>query len=219
MWKKIAWRTRHAHIGARVAALISDSAPNAKRIVLAGLLTVLSQSGVGGAPPGAADNQSVKKGPAAAEVKVEIASFAQIQGAIAKYKGKVVVVDYWSSWCPPCIKELPELVQLHKELGTQIVCLTVDVDFAGIEGEKPEEHRENVLGILTKNQVTTRNFISSDPDMTVFKKLSVSTVPALQVFDRAGKLHTSFSNDNDKFGEAGFSILKHVKPVVVELMK
>jgi thiol-disulfide isomerase/thioredoxin len=150
---------------------------------------------------------------------VEIASLSQIQQAITKYQGKVVVVDYWSSWCPPCVKELPEFVQLHKELGEKIVCLTVDVDFAGAEGEKPEQHRENVLGILMKNQATMRNFISSDPDLAVFDKLKVATVPALYVFDQTGKLHKRFDNENEAFGDHGFSIIKHVKPVVLELLK
>jgi thiol-disulfide isomerase/thioredoxin len=152
-------------------------------------------------------------------IKLEIASFAQIQEAVAKHKGKVVVVDYWSSWCSPCLKELPEFVQLHKELGDKIVCITVDVDFAGAEDEKPQQHHDNVLGILTKNQATMRNFISSDPDLTVFDKLRVASVPALHVFDPAGKLHQRFDNENGTFGDEGFSVLKHVKPVVAALLK
>ena len=160
--------------------------------------------------------------PAAAKkptTTLEVASFAQVQDVIAKHKGKVVVVDYWSSWCNPCLKELPEFVQLHKELGDKIICMTVDVDFAGIVGEKPEDHHANVLGILTKNNALMKNFLSSDPDMTVFDKLRVASVPALHVFDKAGKLHHRFDNENGAYGEEGFSVLKHVKPVVAELLK
>lgn len=160
-----------------------------------------------------------KKSLPAAALKVEVASFEQIQAAVAKYKGKVVVVDYWSSWCTPCLKELPEFVQLHEELGDKIVCITVDVDFAGTEGEKPDDHRENILGILHKNQATMRHFISSDPDIEVFDALRVASVPTLHVFDRSGKLHQKFDNESGAFGEDGFSILKHVKPVVLELHK
>lgn len=156
---------------------------------------------------------------AAPTTTVEVASFAQIQDVIAKNKGKVVVVDYWSSWCVPCVKELPEFVQLHKELGDKIICITVDVDFAGIEGEKPEDHRANVLGILTKNKVVMKNFISSDPDMTVYDKLRIASVPAMHVFDKAGKLHKRFDNESGAYGEEGYSVLKHVKPVVAELLK
>jgi thiol-disulfide isomerase/thioredoxin len=186
-------------------------------LVLAGLLGSVKSTAVIAAPPKA--EQKTVSNEAPAKIKVEIASFDQIQKAIAKYQGKVVVVDYWSTWCPPCVKELPELVQLHKELGDKIVCLTVDVDFAGVDGEKPEQHQENVLGVLTKHQAVMRNFISSDPDLAVFEKLKVGSVPALHVFDRTGKLHKRFDNENEAFGNDGFSIIKHVKPVVLELLK
>ncbi len=188
-------------------------------LVVAGLMMAFCQAVLVAAPLSDGEKKSAGKKPTPPAVQVEVASFAQIQNAIAKHQGKVVVVDYWSSWCAPCLKELPEMVQLHKDLGDKIVCLTVDVDFAGIEGEKPEQHRENVLGILTKNQATMRNFISSDPDLAVFDKLRVASVPALHVFDRAGKLHQRFDNENGAFGDAGFSIIKHVKPVVLELLK
>jgi thiol-disulfide isomerase/thioredoxin len=186
---------------------------------VAGLLVASCQTVLGAAPADDAEKKGVGKKGAAPAVQVEVASFAEIQKVIAKHQGKVVVVDYWSSWCAPCLKELPEMVQLHKDLGDKIVCLTVDVDFAGADGEKPEQHRENVLGILTKNQATMRNFISSDPDLAVFDKLRVGSVPALHVFDRTGKLQQRFDNENGAFGDEGFSILKHVKPVVLELLK
>jgi thiol-disulfide isomerase/thioredoxin len=166
-----------------------------------------------------ADKVADSKKSSPPSIQIEIASFKQIQDAIAKHKGKVVVVDYWSSYCSPCIKELPELVQLHKEMGDKIVCVTVDVDFAGVEGEKPEEHQENVVGILTRNQVSVKNFISSDADTAVFEKLRVASVPVLHVFAPSGQLHQRFDNENGTFGKEGFSILKHVKPVVLELLK
>jgi len=41
-----------------------------------------------------------------------------LQGAehsLADYRGKWVVVNYWATWCPPCLEEIPELVQFHNE--------------------------------------------------------------------------------------------------------
>ena len=46
--------------------------------------------------------------------------------AIGQWKGKVLVVNFWATWCPPCLKEIPEFVRLQDQLGSQ------GVQFVGI---------------------------------------------------------------------------------------
>lgn len=50
-------------------------------------------------------------------------------GSLEQWRGRVLVVNFWASWCPPCLEEIPGLVRIHRELapkGLQIVGIAVD---------------------------------------------------------------------------------------------
>jgi thiol-disulfide isomerase/thioredoxin len=49
--------------------------------------------------------------------------------SVAKYKGSVVLIDFWATWCGPCIEDMPKLIALHKKygpLGLQIIGVSLD---------------------------------------------------------------------------------------------
>jgi thiol-disulfide isomerase/thioredoxin len=56
--------------------------------------------------------------------------------AIAQWKGKVLIVNFWATWCVPCREEMPEFVKLQKELGPR------GVQFVGIAVDDPAKVRE-----------------------------------------------------------------------------
>lgn len=51
--------------------------------------------------------------------------------SLSALKGKVIFLNYWATWCPPCIAEMPNIVKLHKHLGNEVafVMLSFDKDF------------------------------------------------------------------------------------------
>jgi len=68
------------------------------------------------------------------------ASFAQAAGfsmtdtggkthTLAGYKGKWVLVNYWATWCPPCLVEIPDLIALHENKKNNLVVIGIAVDF------------------------------------------------------------------------------------------
>jgi len=79
---------------------------------------------------------------AAPEGKIKAADFAltDIEGKPVKlsdYKGKVVILDFWATWCPPCVKEIPHFNELSKKYASKgLVVLGVSVDQGGLPAVK-----------------------------------------------------------------------------------
>lgn len=59
-----------------------------------------------------------------------------IAQALNQYKGKIIVLNFWATWCPPCREEMPELSQLHTENQTKnVVVLGIAIDEIGLVKE------------------------------------------------------------------------------------
>ncbi len=76
--------------------------------------------------------------------------------SLADYKGKWVIVNYWATWCPPCLEEIPDLVKFHerhREQGGDAVVL--GVDFEDISKEQ--------LADFVEGQMITYPILRSEP--------------------------------------------------------
>ena len=152
--------------------------------------------------------------PPESKVELSVASWDEIQSAIAKHSGKVVVLDLWSTSCGPCLRELPKLAELHKQHPESVVCMSVSVDYTGAEKETPESHREKVMKILESRNMTFQNFISSTSDFDVYDTIGLASIPAVFVYDRGGQLVKRFDNDKNDYGDEGFTYADHIVPLV-----
>jgi peroxiredoxin len=91
-------------------------------------------------------------------------------------KGKVVVVNFWATWCPPCRKEMPDMEALYERFeGKGLVIL-------GISDEKPDKVKPF---IAEKGYKYT---FLLDPDRKVNDEFHVQGIPRTFIYDRAGKL-------------------------------
>ena len=59
---------------------------------------------------------------------INLVTPAGLKSAIAKNKGKVVIVNFWATWCAPCVKELPELAKLKRANAKKAVLILVSGD-------------------------------------------------------------------------------------------
>ena len=48
--------------------------------------------------------------------------------ALSQFRGKPVLLNFWATWCPPCVQEMPSLVALQKQLGDKVIILAVSED-------------------------------------------------------------------------------------------
>ena len=49
--------------------------------------------------------------------------------SLSAYKGKWVLVNYWATWCPPCLDEIPDLIALHDDKKNNLVVIRIAVDY------------------------------------------------------------------------------------------
>jgi len=72
----------------------------------------------------------------------ELASLDGSQVSLASLEGRPVVIDFWATWCVPCIRQIPVLNELRKQHGDRVSVVGIAVDAQGLEVVAPfaEEH-------------------------------------------------------------------------------
>jgi thiol-disulfide isomerase/thioredoxin len=91
--------------------------------------------------------------------EVALAPLKDVNGAsfkLADFFGKVVVVNFWATWCGPCRREIPELVKLHKEFQSR------GVEMIGLTNEDPGASAEKVRKFIQDFQIDYRIGWASD---------------------------------------------------------
>ena len=94
------------------------------------------------------------------------------------FRGKYVYIDLWASWCTPCLKEVPALQKLEKELkNDKVVFLSISID-AKEDAWKKKMQEKNMHG----NQLW-------DPTNSLGQALNVKGIPFFAIYDPEGKLY------------------------------
>jgi len=95
---------------------------------------------------------------------------------LKEQRGKVVVLNFWATWCPPCRKEMPDLESLYQQFKDQgLVILAIS-----------DEEAAKVKPFIAQQKVTYP--ILLDPGRTVNELFQIEGIPKTFVYDRNGKL-------------------------------
>jgi thiol-disulfide isomerase/thioredoxin len=98
---------------------------------------------------------------------------------LARFKGKVVVVNFWATWCPPCRREMPSLERLHQKLKDQgVVVLAVNVG----------EDLETVFAFTGTLDLQPTFPILFDADGSTVPRWGVKGLPTTFILGRDGRL-------------------------------
>jgi len=129
---------------------------------------------------------------AADPISLKILDFDGLQQLLASHRGHVVVLDAWSTGCPPCVRDFPQLVALDRKYRERgLICISLSFDYEGIG--KPDEQVPRVLQFLRDKGATFDNVLSSVDADTLYQKLQIASIPVVFVYDRQGKLRERFT--------------------------
>lgn len=93
---------------------------------------------------------------------------------ISDYRGQPLVVNFWGSWCEPCVDEMPDLQRVHESLGDQVAFLGVNVNDA----------EEAAVRMVARTGVTYD--LARDVDGELGQALEVTTFPTTFLIDADG---------------------------------
>jgi len=99
------------------------------------------------------------------------------RASLADYRGKVVVLNFWASWCPPCVEELPLLQRTHERLERQN---------ATVVGVNLRDVSEDALDFVRRYGLTYPSL--RDPDADFARDYGTTGYPETFVIDRQGRI-------------------------------
>ena len=103
---------------------------------------------------------------------------------LANYRGKVVLLNFWATWCQPCLVELPSLLQLHRD-QPNLVILAVSID------EDPDAYT-HFIARRHVDLITVR-----DPSESAAKLFHTDMWPETYVIDRKGIIRSKYVGAQD----------------------
>jgi peroxiredoxin len=106
--------------------------------------------------------------------------------SLADFKGKVVILDFWATWCPPCKREIPDFIQLQSEYGDK------GLQIVGIALDQPAK----VTAFAKSNGMNYPVLMGTNEVAANYG--GVEAIPTTFIIDKAGKIVTKFEGFRTK---------------------
>ena len=120
---------------------------------------------------------------------VPTASFELFDGgtaSFADYEGKPLVINFWASWCPACVAELPDVQAVHEALGDEVT-------FLGVANAD-----SRVAAIELADDVGLTYALADDPKGDLFRSLGLIAMPSTIFVTADGQIQDVFGGQLDE---------------------
>ena len=100
---------------------------------------------------------------------------------LSQFRGQVVVLNFWATWCPPCVEEMPSLVEMQRRFkakGVTVLAVSVDVDESAYR-QFVKDHNVDLLTVR-------------DPDQKSSALYGTFKFPETYIVDRNGVIRRKF---------------------------
>jgi thiol-disulfide isomerase/thioredoxin len=124
--------------------------------------------------------------------KLRTVTLESWQQELESFKGEIVVVDMWATWCSSCIERFPAMVQMQKDYknkGVRLVSMLL---------EDPQEPEAIVKArqFLTTQDAGFDHYFMNENLMKSFEELDLLGIPAVYIYSADGMFHSKLTGDN-----------------------
>lgn len=110
------------------------------------------------------------------DMKISLKGYNDTANAnLADFKGKVVFLNFWGSWCPPCVAEMPSIQKLYEEKGNEIAVVLITMN------DKPEKF----VPYLQENKYTMPVY---EAESLLPRKVRPGSFPTTYIIDKNGEV-------------------------------
>ena len=107
---------------------------------------------------------------------------------VSQMRGKVVLIDFWASWCPPCVRQIPVIKAAYEKLhgrGFEVVGISLDDD------------KKELLALVAKEKIEWPQFYdATGAEHRLAKQFGVEEIPVMWLLDKSGELREIDATEN-----------------------